>query len=197
MGAIHGDALLALLSIGAEKMLKMTYALIIEDATGSWPSASTMRGFGHDVATLDRECRRLFRDRIHLATSDRYVAGLLDDLDADPFITRLLEILTRYGQAGRFAHLDALSGQAQPGEPPRTMWERYDTDLGLLAPAFPLSRAISNEDFDRLVRRPLNERHREIVGRWREVYFRALIHGLAGDAAKAYGWDLRPPTGSG
>lgn len=194
MGATHGDTLLTVLSIGAEKMLKLTYGLIVEERDGAWPSKADMKAVGHDVSKLEMRCRELLRERVHLATHPLYIAGLLDELDADPHIPQLMAILSKYGKQGRFAQLDFLSGQPQEGDSPRQMWEQYDTALANEPPALPTMTAISNEDFARLVRAPLNSRHREILDRWREAYFRALIHGVAGREAKAFGWDLRPGT---
>lgn len=195
MGAHDADALLAVLSTGAEKLLKLTYGFIIEDRDGAWPNTKAMRGrtgYGHDVSRLDHDCRALLRHRLELATSVGYVRGLLDALDADPYVDQLLAILSQYGMQGRFAHLDHLADAAQDAEPPRSQWERYDSLVSRAAPALPYATAVSDEDFARLVRAPTNERHRVVVNRWREAYFRALIHGVAGEEAKKFGWEFNP-----
>lgn len=191
-GTTHADTLLTVLSIGVEKLLKLTYGLIVEDRDGSWPSKAEMRAVGHDVSGLEATCRSLLRARVQLAAQPGYIGGLLDDLDADAHVPKLMMILTKYGKAGRFAQLDYLSGQPQQGDSPRQMWDQYDTQLASEPTALPLTTAISSEDFRRLVRTPLNTRHREIIDRWREVYFRALIHGVAGQDAKALGWEFKP-----
>ena len=191
------DALLATLSIGIEKMLKLIYGFIIEDETGSWPTKAVLAGqtgFRHDVLNLDRACRKKLRERSALATSGHYFLSVLDDRDADQLIDKMLGVLAYYGTDGRFALLDQLGDRPPVADKsPQRQWEAYDRQVMLTEPKLPVG-TIPTDEYMEFVRTPANLRHVEILKRWREPYYWAAMHKVLPEQARLFTMQLAPDT---
>ncbi|GGL06883.1 hypothetical protein GCM10007382_28650 [Salinibacterium xinjiangense] len=94
------DPIMTMLSIGVEKLLKLTVGVISLDETETWSSKPRMMSYGHGIVSLFDHVMEEIRART-LNSSD-YVRGLVAGVDADPVLRPLLAALDRYGRAGRF-----------------------------------------------------------------------------------------------
>lgn len=187
---IHRDthALTAVLATGVEKLLKLTYGFTVTAQQGSWPGA-TIRNYGHRVADLDKECRRLLRSRLEYATSSKYVTQLLDDVDNDSLIEPMLNLLQRYATTGRFYNLDHLGDAPQPEPSPQTHWESLSNSIGMPEQLVDGQLSIAElDEYDKYRQSFL----RQSLWKWQELYWRSWIHGVCGPEAKRYGFELMP-----
>jgi hypothetical protein len=115
---------MTMLSIGVEKLLKLTVGVISLDETETWPSKPTMMSYGHGIVSLFDHVMTEIRART-LNSSD-YVRGLVAGVDADPVLRPLLAALDRYGRTGRFYNLDMLADSPQPEASPAMMWDEAE-----------------------------------------------------------------------
>ena len=121
------DPVLSMLSIGVEKLLKVSLGLIHLDEHREWPTQKTFRTvYRHDIVTMERLLRDRLRIRATRATHPRYFDPLLASLDADPVWRPIVEALHRYGDQGRFYYLDALAGATPVDDSPEVYWDKVD-----------------------------------------------------------------------
>ncbi|WP_191993661.1 hypothetical protein, partial [Lacticaseibacillus paracasei] len=122
-GPVDADPVFACLSLGMEKILKLSIGLDGLARTGRWPSKHTMRAtYGHQIEKLDGTARQAIRDHAEDASAKSYVLAALAECDADPVITSILSAMQRYAVDGRFHNLDHLATD-QPGEStPLQLW---------------------------------------------------------------------------
>lgn len=115
------DPILTMLSIGMEKLLKLTVGAISLDEKHAWPSKSNMMSYGHGIAELfDHVMAAVL---IRTDDSSEYVKGLVAEVLADPVLPPLLATLDRYGRSGRFYNLDMLADSPQIDPDPARIWE--------------------------------------------------------------------------
>jgi hypothetical protein len=186
------EPLLTVASIGCEKVLKMTLGVINTEVHGAWPSKQVMKTFGHDVVTLDSQCRRLFRERSELALAKGYFKALQDEADADGLIGTFLTVLARYASNGRFYYLDDLADNPQDLPAPSEFWSDVESQTLQTDPEILQLLNGTNQDVDAAVARSIGH-VRTSLARWRNLYYRAWIQGVCGEQAKAYGWQLQLP----
>jgi hypothetical protein len=183
-------AAFACLAIGMEQLLKVTLGLIHADETGGWPGLKTFRTFGHDIDDLNGRVHDRLAARRSLATHARYIEGLATEFAADPVLPLMIGVLTDYGSAGRYVHLDAL---ADPGTAdvvtfratPQRTW--YDEVEGALIREDPtlLDTVMAGD------RSPLNRAAGSSLRRWYDYIGANWVHGVAGERAKRFGLTLR------
>jgi hypothetical protein len=114
-------AVMSLLALGAEKMLKLTIGLAGRDQGTGWPSTDYMRWkIGHRVLYADQTARPLLDS--HPGTAPGLLADLKRQVNADPVLPAALGALDRFGDAGRFYFLDVLASATQPQDAPQTLW---------------------------------------------------------------------------
>lgn len=191
------EPLFVLLATGVEKLLKLTYGLTVQADTGAWPAQEVMStkkrgGWGHRVADLDAECRKLLRTSASRATYPHYVTGRIDELDADPYVVPWLNALQRYGVNGRFYNLDHLADAAQREPSPRELWDDLYNSVAFADPEIDSLIGVSSDHYDALVRRTTG-RLAGSLWLWWETYYRAWIQGACGPMAKQHSGALAPP----
>ncbi len=126
---------LALLSAGAEKLLKLTLGLNALDTDGAWPTVQVMRTqWGHRIAALDEHVLALLRSRTTLSAAQPFITAVLDRTATDPIRTEVFGTLQAYACAGRFAHLDTLAGSVSAVASPRQRWDELSTALAQQQP---------------------------------------------------------------
>jgi hypothetical protein len=102
----------ALLSIGAEKLLRLTVGITSIEETASWPSRDFMqKKMRHRIVLLDQTARQALRRRRNHGTAPGHMDHALAILDADVLLSSMLAALDRYGSEGRFLYLDTLGRQ--------------------------------------------------------------------------------------
>jgi hypothetical protein len=175
-------AVLTLLSIGSEKMLKTTLGLAALDAGDPWPPKGQMRDWGHDIASMDEIIRACYERQLARSTVPGLIRQLLDRTAADPVAGSLLEMLTEWGLRGRFHRLDELSGAPQSQAAPHELWEQLESDVLFAEPEL-LASLKDMDKFD-AVRDRVNSVIAESFKRWWDLHTRAWMTGVIGIDAK-------------
>lgn len=109
------DPILTMLSIGLEKLYKLTLGLTSLDRDHRWPTMAEMQKQGHKLVPMHQAVMDELRTRT--ANQSQYVRGLLTEVDNDPVVVPLIEALDMYGRMGRFYYLDQLGDDPQPVSP--------------------------------------------------------------------------------
>ena len=121
------DSVYALLSLGAEKLLKVSIGLAGLEATGEWPSKQ-LRAFSHGVIDLDDEVRSLMKLNASRAEHRGYTDTALAALESDAVWPLLREGLKNYGSGGRYHYLDWIS--TEPAfDSPRAYWQSIESEV--------------------------------------------------------------------
>ncbi|MDP3208126.1 MAG: hypothetical protein Q8M65_03165, partial [Rhodoglobus sp.] len=116
-----------MLSIGVEKLLKMSLGLAHVAVNGEWPPVAyfqyTLR---HNIEKMHEALFAGIRGRLGEATHVAYVEAQLIEVEEDPVLPLLMAALSRYGQSGRFYYLDELALSPQTGQDPSEMWSEAE-----------------------------------------------------------------------
>ncbi|XKH55534.1 hypothetical protein LG293_09680 [Citricoccus nitrophenolicus] len=118
------DPVLTMLSIGVEKLYKLTLGLTALDREGSWPNKQQMKSHGHDLDAMHQAVLEELQTRS--ADKSEYVRTLLADIEADFVIPPLIAALSRYGRGGRFHYLDLLGDAPDKWDSPIGYWQRVE-----------------------------------------------------------------------
>lgn len=182
-GPVDADPVFACLSLGMEKVLKLSVGLDAVHRSGAWPPRQTMREtYGHRIGKLDQVARKVIRDHLHEAAAPPYVQEALDACDSDQLASKLVEAMARYATDGRFHNLDHLAG-GSPGEgTPLNLWMEIQ-HVVLSSPAAMAELTAELEGPFRWPRTVVNAVDRSVRG-WLEMYRRAWVHGLFGQAGR-------------
>lgn len=186
------DAVFTLLSIGVEKLMKVTLGLVSLRDTATWSTVEEMRRHGHNLEGTDTTVRTMLRANTVRATYPAYVAGLLDQVETDQYWPRLLRALHQYGKSGRFHYLDLLAN-GHPGE-----WESPVTYLKSLEgtilddnPRILVGLASANWPQSR---RELNAIIAKSVYQWWGMIYAFWIQGAIGPRARQLASAIKPPA---
>ena len=188
------DPILTMLSIGLEKLYKLTLGLITLDTSGSWPSSDVMRAHGHNITRM----HELVFVELGKRTADAspYVRSLLNRTHADPVIKPLITALDMYGRSGRFYHLDLLGEAQHHRESPSSYWQEVesaassDADIQQLLSAA-IKDSMNNDLWDSL-QLMTNQRIAEsIEGLWEAVAVCGRNHAL-GEVGDQFGFEVHP-----
>lgn len=117
------DPILTLLSIGVEKLFKLTLGLIALDRDHEWPTKAQMKMQGHNLLAMHESVISELRARS--TTQTEFVRGLLAEVEGDDVLQPIITALDVYGRAGRFYNLDELGGQSQLVSPANA-WDEVD-----------------------------------------------------------------------
>jgi hypothetical protein len=188
------DPILTMLSIGVEKLLKMSLGLAHVSEQGEWPPLKMFRDtWRHDIVSMHDDLMKTIRRRLPEATNSAYVASQLDEIEADPVLPVLMAALSRYGQSGRFYHLDELALSPQAGEDPGDMWSEAENVAirrdSALKEKFEAASGSAPEVFDAFVHE-LEARMAESIERWWDVIALAGKHGVLGERGNGWGFDV-------
>ena len=188
------DPILTMLSIGVEKLYKLTLGLSSLDTSQTWPTKRQMKDFGHNLVDMHSTVMTELSKRT--AVSSEYVRGLLAEVEADAVVVPLIDTLGRYGQSGRFYHLDRLGDTPQPWESPTEYWHRME-DVVLqepqIAAAFTAATEfpLTSELWDHL-HTLINQRIADSVERlWTMIAVCGRNHAL-GEAGATFGFEVHP-----
>lgn len=186
------DPIMTMLSIGLEKLYKVTLGLIALDRDHVWPSQAQMKARSHDLAKMHQEVM----DAMWASSEGRsYPRTVLEEARDDVVLIPLIEALSVYGSKGRFYNLDLLGEAAQPVGP-IAMWQEVEdaafTDPEVLAArrrAF--APAYDNAAYDELTRLA----HGRIAAAIERMWLALATcgsHGLLGESGKAFGSEIHP-----
>lgn len=193
------DPIMTMLSIGVEKLLKLTIGVIALDEAHEWPSKTTMMSYGHGIVELFE--RVMTEIHVRTANSSDYVKGLVSGVDDDPALCSLLSALDRYGRSGRFYNLDMLADAPQLDADPARIWDVAEqaalgdpgiTELQRVA----MERASDNEAWDAFYSAVQGHMADSIERLWLMLSRVGINHAL-GTTGAVLGWEITPDAVGG
>lgn len=187
------DPILTMLSIGLEKLYKITLGLVSLDHDHRWPSKAEMQRRGHNLL----EMHEAVLGELHARTADStpYVRGLVEEVEKDQVVAPIVAALDLYGRGGRFYNLDELGGHSQPISP-GAAWQEIEAAV-LLDPAVQalFQRAMADTSDGAIwaeMTEALHERIAVSVERlWTAVAVCGRNHVL-GETGRAFGVEVHP-----
>lgn len=187
------DPILTMLSIGLEKLYKLTLGLIALDRDHRWPTKTEMQKRGHKLVPMHASV--IDELRVRTANKSEYVRGLLTELDNDPVLVPIIEALDMYGRMGRFYYLDEL-GDAPQSVSPDDAWQNVE-QAALADPTVAtlyqqaMKELGDNDAWDEFIR-ALHERIAAAVERlWIAIAVCGRNHAL-GEAGGTFGFEVHP-----
>jgi hypothetical protein len=187
------DPILTMLSIGVEKLYKLTLGLIALDVDKQWPSAKVMQANGHKLGDMHQKVIAELRERTR--SKSRYVRGLLAKVDSDPVVIPVIEALDMYGRRGRFYYLDQLGESPQPVSPDEA-WQKIElaalTDPDVAALYSRVNANIGNNEMWNEFKLALNERIAAAVERIWIMIARSGINHALGETGTTFGFEIQP-----
>ncbi len=187
------DPILTMLSIGVEKLYKLTLGLISLDRDHKWPTKAEMKARGHQLVPMHQAVMNELRART--ASKSQYVRELLAEVDADPVLVPIVDALDMYGRMGRFYYLDQLGDASQQVSPDDAWQDIEQAALADPSVATLYQRAIENvgdnEAWDRFIR-ALHERIAIALERiWITIAICGRNHAL-GETGSTFGFEVHP-----
>ncbi len=189
------DPILTMLSIGVEKLLKMSLGLAHVAEHDEWPPLATFRDtWRHNISNMHEVLMLTIRDRLSEATHPACVESQLLEVENDPVLPALMAALSRYGQSGRFYHLDELALSPQAGEEPGHMWSEAENIALRLDPQMKAKFETASSDpdpevFDAFVHE-LEAHLAASIERWWDLVALAGKHCILGERGKGWGFDV-------
>lgn len=187
------DPILTMLSIGVEKLYKLTLGLIALDIDQQWPSAAVMRDHGHKLSDMHQQVISELRERTR--SKSQYVRGLLADVEADPIVIPVIEALDMYGRRGRFYYLDQLGESPQPVSPDEA-WQKIEhaalTDPGIAALYSRVNANIGDNEVWDEFKLALNDRIATAVERIWTMLARSGMNQALGETGTTFGFEIQP-----
>lgn len=117
------DPILTMLSIGVEKLYKLTLGLVALDQNQKWPTRAEMMKLGHGLVPMHQQVMAELRART--ASKSAYVREVLAEVDDDQVVRPIIEALDLYGRMGRFFYLDQLGDDPQSVSPDAA-WDKIE-----------------------------------------------------------------------
>lgn len=109
------DAVLATYSIGVERLLKLALGAAAVSRGEGWPKklGSTREGWGHALDEMDERLRSELRSAVEANEWERkqMLRTWVCTLDNDPIWAAVVRTLRNYADAGRYHHLDQVTGK--------------------------------------------------------------------------------------
>ncbi len=183
---------LLMLSLGGgfERLMKSIICLQVLGQTGSFPKNGTAwRGKrGHNLENLlqkiTEECfNESYLQKVPAARQD------IDFLRGDVRLTKIVCILSRFGQAARYHELDVILGKAPRTDSPEQEWSKLE--LGILLEYSDWAKMLQDDKVDKAYKLITSE-----IVRWIELFARALCRlftiGGLGDLAKQQTGTIAP-----
>lgn len=117
------EPVLTMLSIGVEKLYKLTLGTIGVHRSGAWPPFKETKKRGHKVEEMHSQVMADLRTDV--PAGKRFLRDLIEDIESDKVLPLLVSTLDSYGQGGRFHYLDKLGSQTKFDDP-ELAWRRID-----------------------------------------------------------------------
>jgi len=186
----EADTTFTLLSLGVEKLLKLSVGLAALEETGNWPGRK-LRGYLHKVVELDSDVRELMTAGVGRISQPAYLERAVLALEADTVWPNIREGLDRYGSGGRYHYLDWVTGQP-PLDSPRGYWNKIETEALLPHPAVrALFGSTAPGDFEE-ARRKTNDAMVASLNVWWSAVHEAWQQGALGAEARAMSSGIDP-----
>jgi hypothetical protein len=187
------DPILTMLSIGVEKLYKLTLGLIALDVDKQWPSAAVMKTNGHKLGDMHQKVIAELRERTR--SKSQYIRGLLAEVEDDPVVIPVVEALDMYGRRGRFYYLDQLGESPQPVSPDDAL-QKIElaalTDPDVAALYARVNANIGNNEIRNEFKLALNERIATAVERIWTMLARSGMNHALGETGTTFGFEIQP-----
>ncbi len=111
-----------LMASGLERLMKCFISVVQHGRTGAFPDRAFMRDLGHDLKGLTAEILKNYyggRDR-------SFVDAEFNAIKADQHLSDAIEILSQFGQVGRYYNLDVVAGSPCNPVDPKSEWESLE-----------------------------------------------------------------------
>lgn len=187
------DPVLTMLSIGVEKLYKLTLGLVRLDEQGQWPTKGQMKAIGHGSAEMHLLVMGALGRRA--AGKSQYVRSLVEDVESDPVVGPVIDTLDLYGRMGRFYYLDQLGDSPQDVNPD-DLWQKIE-DAALTLPDVALLHErtfahLQDRNAYQELLEALNERTALAVERVWLAIAAAGINGALGATGVLFGHEVHP-----
>lgn len=192
------DGILAIYSIGVERLLKLSLGIAAVDNGQPWPAkmSLTREGWGHAITAMDSRLRETLRRRIAEGPFEQ--AALLNlwlrTLENDPIWQAVVQVLEAYADKGRYYHLDQMSSSIKPSPNPKEMWDQMEHAAIESHPALSemyqqvLAGEVEWDDFERLLRKAVADS----IQRWVAIIACMGMHKVLGEDGATLGADALP-----
>lgn len=188
------DPIMTMLSIGIEKLLKLSLGLLHVEDNRQWLPLEVLKNeYRHDLIKMERLLREAIQERADRATHRYYVDQALTTVENDPVWPPLIAALNRYGKEGRFYYLDALAENPQREESPQSYWDvaeraalEAEPGLNSLFSRMMSDFSLSDEFYQRL-----NARVADSLQKWWNLVAMAAVQGVLGERGKAWGHGIK------
>lgn len=188
------DPIMTMLSIGVEKLLKLSLGLIHVEDNRQWLPLEVLKNeYRHDLIKMERLLREAIQERADRATHRYYVGQALTAVKNDAVWPPLIAALNRYGKEGRFYYLDALAENPQREESPQSYWDEAERAALLAEPDLNnlFSRMISDFSLSDEFYQRLNARVADSLEKWWNLVAMAATQGVLGERGKAWGHGIK------
>lgn len=185
------DSVFVLTSIGVEKAMKVLMGLCHLRDFGEWPSSSTLRGWGSDLARVNARFEETLSLNVVNAAHPERARLALAEHRLDHYWPLLIDVLDHYGRSGRFYVVDRLAEADSGWEAPVESWSRLEYAIlsehpGLVACLVTPLQAQAG-------RRELGDCVAETLLAWWRLIHRFCVDGCFGERATSVGTELAPP----
>jgi len=184
------DPVLTTLSIGVEKLMKLTWGLLEVAAGRSWPAKTVMQDQGHGVKSLNELIDLHLGAAVGLPAQP-WVQGLRDGVNNDPYWALILSALDSYGRSGRFYSSTSWPSSRKAGNHPAMTGTTSSRPSRMIGRGVLADLAGSNEGWQR-ARTEINAVIAASVTAWWEMIFRFWIQGAAGQFGKQHSTAINP-----
>lgn len=184
------DPLFTVLSIGIEKVYKLTICSLRLDAEGRVMSKNEFKDIGHNLQDAADEVAGHVRESIEKAIHPPILRRAEDELRNDPVWPELLGILSSYGRSARFYNLDLLAGAGCAEDSPQDRWEGLKLEIVRRDPrSVELLRMLANpgsREENAAVSAQIYARLAESLQRWWTFIWMAARQGAVGDLGRQW-----------
>lgn len=188
--ALHGDSVFTVGSIGVEKAMKIMLGCKEVEALGSWPTQKTLRGWGHDIPTLNDYLESAIEVGLTNCMDVPYSKRLASQIRQSTVLPMIFTALGRYGKSGRFHHLDILAtDELGSDDSPLEYWEKIEDHIRTIASEFqdvPYGHNRALDEYDSRVRGRIAEE----LDTWWFCLHRLGVQGCFGELGKRIGWEI-------
>jgi hypothetical protein len=172
----------ALLAPAIERLCKLTYGLIIETDTGTWPAKPIVK-FSHHIAALHGECVGLINGRLELAANEGPLIAAGARLASNPYAGPLFAHLENYAAGARYFSLDSLGEKGPSRETLHEFWAEVDR---LSFEHTPKPLPTDGAAMEAAIRKQRANDLRDVIDATESYYHQAWAQGVCGPTARQW-----------
>lgn len=184
------DSVYTLLSLGVEKLLKLSIGLASVEEVGEWP-AKRVRDFSHSIIDLDDAVRSLMSMNIGRSTHRGYTDRALAALEGDLVWPLLRNGLENYGSGGRYHYLDWISKEPRY-DSPRGYWQSVESEVLRQQPDLYALFASPRPGDSEAARQRTNEVIAASLNLWWSAIHTFWVQGVFGSDARMMSSEIDP-----